>query len=373
MHDENYEAWRNWLGLRHVRGIGPVIYQGLLRAFGDPARVFATGVSGLECAGVREDLARAIRGFDEWDFIDAQLRRMRSCEARLITWNDDEYPTLLRQIHDPPPFLMAIGNVVPADAQAVAIVGSRGPTGYAIRMARELAEALAALGITVVSGLARGTDAAAHWGAIRGNGRTLSVLGSGVDVIYPPEHRALARAVQASGALLSELPMGAPPDAENFPARNRIVSGLSLGTVVVEAAEKSGSLITAIMAVEQGREVFAVPGAVSERSRGGHRLLRNGAKLTESVEDILEEIFPQLVRKRPVAVSPQLTLNEAAVMAEISNETVHIDTILGRCRLATPEVLEALLGLELKGVVEQLPGKHFTVSKVDAVASLAKN
>jgi DNA processing protein len=363
--------WRWWLALRMVRGIGPVVYQSLLGAFATPAAVFEAGLDKLECAGVRADLARAIRAFDEWRAVDAQLERMARAGAVLVTWNDHAYPALLRQIHDPPPFLFLRGTVHPADALAVAVVGSRNVSGYGLRMARELTQGLVRHGITVVSGLARGTDAAAHWAALRAGGRTIAVLGSGVDVVYPGEHVALARSVLMQGAVVSELPMGTQPDAENFPARNRIISGLALGTVVVEAAEKSGSLISALLAVEQGREVFAVPGPVGERSRGTHRLIRQGAKLTESVDDILEEIAPQLLR-RSASAAPSLRPEEDTLVKLLSGESLHIDEIVARCGFPASLALQTLLELELRGLVQQLPGKCFAATAADGRPSPAR-
>lgn len=355
-----------------VRGIGPVIYQGLLRAFATPAEVFSASGDALRCAGVRPELARAIREFGDWAGVDTQIERLNRAGAALLTWNDAAYPASLREIHDPPPFLFVSGRLHPADSLAVAVVGSRNVSGYGMRLARELTQGLVRYGVTVVSGLARGTDAAAHWTTLRGGGRTLAVLGSGLDVIYPAEHHALFRSILGQGAVISELPMGTQPDAENFPSRNRIISGLALGTLVIEAAERSGSLITALLAADQGREVFAVPGPIGERTRGTHRLIRNGAKLTECVEDILEEIAPHLLGARAPARRPDLSGPEATIVACLQAEPLHIDAIIGRTGMGASAVLPALLGLELRGVVQQLPGKVFAVSAVDVRQSLAK-
>jgi len=282
-----------------------------------------------------------------------------------MTWADPDYPPNLREIHDPPPFLFVCGALLPRDAVAVALVGSRNVSAYGLRLTRELTEGLVRYGITVVSGLARGTDAAAHWTALRTGGRTVAVMGSGIDVVYPSEHHALFQAIPGQGAVVTELFMGAQPDAENFPNRNRIISGMALGTVIVEAAEKSGSLITATLAAEQGREVFAVPGAVGERTRGTHRLIRDGAKLTECAEDIVEEIAPQLLARVPVAAPVDLDDEEARILECMRHETLHIDAIIARSARPAATVLHVLLGLELKGVVQQLPGKYFAASAVD--------
>lgn len=359
------DGWRAWLALRAVRGVGPVVYQGLLRAFGEPGAVFKASVHALECAGVRTEVARAIHAFDDWAAVDTQVERLLDTGATLVTWSDSTYPPNLREIHDPPPFLFVAGDLQPRDAIAVALVGSRHVSAYGLRMTRELADGLARSGVTIVSGLARGTDAAAHWTTLRAGGRTIAVMGSGIDVVYPSEHHALFRAISQQGAVVTELPMGAQPDAENFPNRNRIISGLSLGTVVIEAAEKSGSLITATLAAEQGRDVFAVPGAVGERTRGTHRLLRDGAKLTERAEDVLEEIAPQLLGRSAAAAPVYLDDAEAALVACMRHETLHIDQIIARSSRPPAAVLQTLLALELKGAVQQLPGKHFVVSAVD--------
>jgi len=361
------DTWRGWIALRMVRGVGPVVYQGLLRAFGNPAAVLGASVHALECAGVRPDVARAIHRFDRWTQADKQVDRLQRCRARLITWSDADYPDLLRRIHDPPPFLIVTGTLEARDGLAVAVVGSRNVSAYALRLTRELTEGLVHHGVTVISGLARGTDAAAHWAALRAGGRTIAVLGSGIDVVYPSEHHSLFRAIATQGAIVTELLMGTKPDAENFPHRNRIVSGLALGTIVVEAGEKSGSLITANLAAEQGREVFAVPGTVGDGTRGTHRLIRNGAKLTERVEDVLEELAPQLLSRRATVAAPALAPTEAAVMDSLRGGTVHIDQIIGRTGMAPGIALQVLLALELKGLVEQRPGKHFVARAVDGV------
>jgi DNA processing protein len=227
-------------------------------------------------------------------------------------------------------------------------------------------------GATVVSGLARGTDAAAHWTALRAGGRTIAVMGSGIDVVYPSEHHALFQAIQGQGAIVTELFMGAQPDAENFPNRNRIISGLALGTVIVEATEKSGSLITATLAAEQGREVFAVPGAVGARTSGTHRLIREGAKLTERAEDVLEEIAPQLLKRATPAGRVELDDVEMTLLEAMRHETMHVDALIARTSLPVGTVLQTLLALELKGVVQQLPGKHFVATMVDVRQIAAK-
>ena len=295
-----------------------------------------------------------------------------------IEISDVRYPVLLRNIADPPPVLYVDGQLEPADVQAVAIVGSRHATLYGIRIARTLAEELSRLGFTIVSGMARGIDRVAHEGALAAGGRTLAVLGCGLDVAYPPDHTQLRAQVAEAGALLTEFPLGSPPLAAHFPRRNRILSGLSLGVVVVEAAEGSGSLITAKLAAEQGREVFAVPGPIdAPTSRGTHGLLKQGAKLTETVDDILEELLPQLERPvirrslfpRPVAGVPEprrssyepanFSPEEEKVYAVVSCEPQSIDELSERAALASSRVACALLSLELKDAVRQAPGQRY--------------
>jgi DNA processing protein len=354
--------WGDWVALKMVRGVGNILGLRLLQSFGSPRAILDAGSQALECAGVRRDVARAIGRFDAWGEVERQLARLRQLGGRLVTWEDEAYPELLRQIADAPLFFFMRGDLDPVDAQAVAVVGSRSPTSYGRRMARLIGAGLAEQGATVVSGLARGIDAEAHWAALKAGGRTVAVLGCGVDVAYPAENRHLMMRIARCGAVISELPMGTQPDAENFPGRNRIISGMSLGTVVVEAAERSGSLITAQFAADQGRDVFAVPGPVGEQSRGPHKLLRQGAALAESANDVMNEIAPHRIM-RPVPVVVELSATDAAVVRCLANSVRHVDEIIRLSSLPTPVVLEALLSLELRGVVRQLPGKCFSLEE----------
>jgi DNA processing protein len=275
----------------------------------------------------------------------------------------------LRHIYDAPLFLYVRGEILPLDAFAVALVGTREPSDYGRQMARAISGELGGAGVTVVSGLARGIDAEAHAAALRAGGRTIAVLGCGIDVVYPSEHHRLQMHIARHGAVVSEFSPGMQPDAEHFPTRNRIISGMSLGTVVVEATEKSGSLITAELAMEQGREVFAVPGPVGSRSRGPHRLLRQGATLVETAEDVLRELAPRLPMaprppSNPPAAAPAVESSvdpvEAAILDCLSEVPIHVDPIVTRTGLAAQQVLRALLSLELRGAVVSLPGKRFT-------------
>jgi len=351
--------WTHWLALKAVRGVGNVLGLALVKAFGHPAAVFKASGQALQCAGLRREVAGAIRNFDDWNVVEKQVERLLAFRGRLVTWQDESYPENLRHIYDPPLYMFIKGELVAEDALAVAVVGSRlaGPHGRQITA--QVSKELARLGVTVVSGLARGIDGEAHAAALRAGGRTVAVLGCGIDVNYPPEHRRLQKQIAENGAVVSELSMGAAPDAENFPARNRIISGISLGTLVVEAAERSGSLITAQCALEQGREVFAVPGPVGERTRGTHRLLRQGAALVESAEDIIREIAPQVLAAQPPPAPEPLEGVDARVFACLSDTGVHVDYIIEQTGSAAGTVLEILLRLELRGLIRQLPGKYF--------------
>jgi DNA processing protein len=346
-----------------VRGVGNAIGLALVRAFGGPQAVFQARTDALVCAGVRLPLARAIHHFDGWGEAHAQVVRLRALGGRLVTWLDDGYPELVRQIQDPPLFLFVLGEVRSRDALAVAVVGTRTPSPYGRRMAQSISRTLAERGVTIVSGLARGIDAEAHSAALAVGGRTIAVLGCGIDVVYPSEHHRLHMQIARNGAVVSELPLGTSPDAENFPVRNRIISGMSLGTVVVEAKERSGSLITAQCAADQGRDVFAVPGAIGPLSRGPHRLIKQGAALVEDAIDVLDEVAPHLaIASAPRISAPNVVqpgTDAVGVLAAVGSEPTHVDEIAARSRLKPEVALRCLLELELAGTVLQLPGKYF--------------
>ena len=293
--------------------------------------------------------------------------------GKIIALGDERYPERLRTIHDPPAVLYCDGLPETGDRQAVAIVGSRRATPYGLRVTEALAGELSRLGITIVSGFARGIDAAAHRAALAAGGRTIAVLGCGLDVDYPPGHKSLHVEIAASGAVLTEFAPGTPPRAAHFPRRNRIISGLALGVVVIEAAEDSGSLITARLALEQGREVFAVPGPIeAPTSRGPHGLLKQGAKLVEMVDDIVEELLPQLDRSlqtlktEPIAALPKhvdLSSSERAMLDMMSREPLHLDELTERTGLTPAVVAGILLGLELRALVKQVPGQRYCLAR----------
>ena len=361
-----------WLALGRIRGVGGVSFKKITARFADPAAVFRASAAELaEIEGLHRELIHSIANFNDWAEIDKEIQRARAAGIKMIPFSDAAYPASLRAIADPPPLLYVKGELRDNDSKAIAIVGSRSASDYGRRIARDLARGLASFGFTVVSGMARGIDGMAHESALQAGGRTLAVLGSGVDRAYPPEHEMLYRRISDSGAVISELPMGARPIAFNFPARNRLISGLSLGVVVVEATEKSGSLITASLAAEQGREVFAVPGeAGASRSRGSHRLIRQGAKLVETVEDIIEEIAPQLSRcNGDAAPASARSLPENSgpaarqIFALLKETSLQVDQVIEQSGLPAPQVLQVLLDLELQGFVCQTPGKIYRAEK----------
>ena len=347
---------RAWLALALVPGLRPALARRLVQRAGSPqaARALspaAVVAAGIDAAAWAEASVRA----------DRELVQLARLGASLRAWDEPAYPECLRAIADPPLVLAVLGTLG-TDAGAVAVVGARRASGYGKRVAEELARGLAAVGLTVVSGLATGIDAAAHRGALAAGGRTVAVLATGLDRVYPPWHAELSRQVAAGGALVTEFPCGTAPLPYHFPRRNRLISGLSLGTVVVEAAPGSGSLITARCALEQGREVFAVPGPVGVASHAGtNRLIQEGAKLVRGVEDVLDEIAPQLRAwaSAPRAAAPVLSDVEARVLGVLRPGDAHVDEVIRRTDLAPGTALETLLALELRGVVEQQPGMRF--------------
>ncbi|MFQ5682289.1 MAG: DNA-processing protein DprA [Candidatus Binatia bacterium] len=365
------EAYAAWVALAQVKGLGCASFKKVADHFGDPR--LALSSSEGELAQVPDLDRGAIEGlltFSEWDGVRNEIRHVVASGVDILPFNAPSYPARLRVITDPPPFLYVRGEIREEDQWAVAVVGSRSASDYGLRITRDLCQGLASLGLTVVSGMARGIDGEAHEASLEAGGRTVAVLGSGVDVVYPPEHGTLYQNISRAGAIISELPMGTPPFSFNFPPRNRLISALSLGVVVVEATEKSGSLITAGLALDQGREVFAVPGeAGTSRSRGTHRLIRQGAKLVENVEDIVEEIAPQLlVRARvkqpdPVPPLPLEMNSEVRKVCElVLEQPVQIDEVIQKSGLSSAKVSGILLDLEIKGLLRQLPGKRFMAS-----------
>ena len=356
-----------WLALSLIPGVGSILLKRLLDQFKTPEAVFQAPMNELlNIEGLGERVAKEIRKGPVEKAVEKELYLLKEVGGKIVTLKDSAYPKRLRDIYDPPPLLYVRGDLKEEDEFAISIVGSRKTSPYGRGMTERMSQELARHGITIVSGMARGIDSLAHWGAISGGGRTIAVLGCGVDVIYPSENRNLFAKIIDRGAILSEFPMGSPPEGGHFPRRNRIISGLSLGVVVVQAGEKSGSLITAGYALEQGREVFAVPGNVgTESSRGTHRLIKEGAKLVESSEDILEEILPQWRREGEATPKveiprPDLTEEERVLYELLSETPLHIDVMIRESRLDPGKVSSLLLNLEFKGLVSQWPGKCFS-------------
>ena len=357
-----------WLALSLAPGIGGRTFHRLLRRFGSPDRVFTSSRKDLEeIPGLKRTTIEAIKSSALKETAEREMIRLHSLGIQIIQWATEKYPNYLANISDPPPLIYLKGTLLPEDERAVAVVGSRQATAYGLHVCQKICKELAWQGWTVVSGMARGIDSAAHRGALEGGGRTLAVWGTGVDVVYPTENLALSKEIASSGAILSEFPLGTPPEPGNFPVRNRIISGLSLGVTVVEGTVRSGSLITARMALEQGRQVFAVPGPVGRPGvEGPHRLIKEGAKLVESAEDIIEELLPMVDRKLhrdikdlPVGEHPELNEKERQLWELLGMDPLHIDVIARAVDLALAETAELLLRLELKGLVKQLPGTFF--------------
>lgn len=366
------ENLRPWFILKSVPGIGNLRMKRLLDRFRTPVKVLAANIDALvQTEGITHRLATAIRNHRPPPWIEDELNRLKQSEHRVVTLADTDYPSLLKQIPDPPPLLYVHGRLT-SSPKTIAVVGSRNATRYGLSAAHKLCHDISSLGLTVVSGLARGIDTAAHQGALAAHGQTVAVLGSGLEKIYPAENKALFGQIAASGAVISEFPLTAPPEGHNFPIRNRIISGMSLGTVVVEAGMKSGSLITARLAAEQNREVFAVPGSISSyKSTGTHNLIKQGAKLVEHAQDIVEELAFLLKgyddRENVASASfkkGSLTLSqeESRVIAALSPYPLHIDDLARQLPLDVGQLAAILLQLELKGVVTQSPGKMFCLT-----------
>ena len=353
-----------YLALKRVPGLGNVTARRLLERFGTAHSIFrASREELLRVRGVRPEAAAALRSFTQEGSVREELEHLRSLAVSLVCWHHDDYPPALKTIHDPPPCLYVRGELTREDRTAVAVVGTRTPTHYGIEMTRYLCKGLIRHGVTIVSGLARGIDTAAHDAALEFSGRTVAVLGCGVDVVYPPENRGLYRSIPRSGAVVSEFPPGAKPEPHHFPIRNRIISGLSLGVMVVEAAEVSGSLITARLAADQGREVFAVPGSLnSSKSKGANSLIQRGAKLVTEVDDILSELGRPLSPVQPEREEVEWTEfsdRETKILNLLGPDPVHFDELVRGSGMSVPEVSGCLLTLMLKGVLDELAGKLY--------------
>ena len=368
----------DWIALNMIRGIGPRTANLLLDQFGAPANVFAASRTALEAAGLKPETVSELHDSSILERANAEIERLDQLKASVITLEDETYPTWLREIYDPPIALYVRGDLDTACRRpCLAVVGARRCSTYGTNAAESLARDLAGQGVTIVSGLARGIDGAAHRGALDAKGLTIAVIGTGLDIMYPKEHAKLADQIAANGAIISEFPLGTPPLPQNFPYRNRVLSGLCLGVLVIEAAEHSGSLITARLAYEQGREVFAVPGNItSQTSFGPNFLIKDGAKLVQHWRDVIEE-FPREMKEKmlgierdaqipnaapdqPAFEAVELSASERAVFKLLAADVPsHIDQLLMSSGLRSPELMNALLGLEMKDKIKQLPGKCF--------------
>ena len=359
MHDQT----PYWVGLSRVPGIGPARMRALLNYFGDAESAWTAMYGDLALAGLDTRSAEALLATRRALDLDREMARLEKAGARALTWESPEYPDRLREVDNSPPVLYVLGQPAEEDKWAVGVVGTRRVTAYGREVTLRLASGLAESGITVVSGLARGVDTIAHQAALDAGGRTVAVLGSGVDVIYPAENRNLVRRMleEGRGAVMSEYPLGTQPDAVNFPPRNRIISGMSLGVLVVEAGEKSGALITVTFALEQGRDVFAVPGPITSRmSEGTNNLLKQGAKCVTSVQDILEELDMGAVPEHVEAARVLPTdPTEKLILGYLQESSQHIDEITNRSGLPSSTVSAILTMMELKGMVRHLGGMQY--------------
>jgi DNA processing protein len=358
-----------YIGFNLVQGIGPVRLRALIDTFGSVEGAWHAPSDALRRSGLER---RALENFLQTRArvdLEQEARRIADAGVRVFTWEDSDYPQLLREIPAPPPLLYVRGGLEPDDAWAVAVVGTRRASVYGKEVTRRLTGDLARSGITVVSGLARGIDGVAHRTALEAGGRTVAVLGCGVDQVYPPEHQELARQILRRGALVSEYPLGTPPEARNFPPRNRIISGLSLGVLITEAGRRSGALITADYAAEQGRDVFAVPGSIlAAGCAGANRLIQDGAKMVLETADLLHELNLTMVSDQSQArqVLPDNEI-EATILASLSGEPTHVDDLGRVIGLPIAQVTSALALMELKGMVRQVSGMKYVLAREPGV------
>lgn len=359
-----------WLGFNLVKGIGPTKLQALLDFYGDLSLAWEATERDLERIGLdKRAIAMFMQTRAEVD-LDAYLQRVQDAAVTVLTWESEAYPRYLREAPAAPPVLYVAGEIAEIDRWAVAVVGTRRLSPYGRQVTRELVTGLVRNNVTIVSGLARGIDGIAHKTAVEMGGRTLAVLGSGIDSLYPPEHRNLARRIikEQRGAIISDYPLGTQPDAKNFPPRNRIISGLSLGVVVVEAGERSGALITANYALEQNRDVFAVPGNINSRaSVGTNRLIQQGAKLVASVQDILDELnLTMAPQQMVVQMAMPESEEEAKLYALLTPEPSHVDDLCRNSGMSSAEVSSTLAIMELKGMVQQVGGMRYVLTREPA-------
>lgn len=354
-----------WIGLSYVPDVGPLLSKRLLASFGSPEEIFRANVNDLlSVDGMTRERARNICEFRRWDVTEQALKSIQDSDITVIGYDNTRYPEPLRQIPDAPVVLYVRGEYHPDDRFAIAVVGSRRLSEYGEGVALRLASELSRAGFTIISGMARGIDTLAHRSALAAGGRTIAVFGSGPDICYPAENKSLMQRIISSGCVLSEFPPGAEPRKEHFPRRNRLISGLSLGVLVIEATQKSGALITAQYALEQNKEVFAVPGRITSRnSEGTNRLIKQGARIVLDTDDIIEELAPMLkgfiIRRDDVKQA--ISEEESRICNTLTREPKHIDILARETGLPSHEILNTLLSLELKGIARQSQGKRFSL------------
>jgi DNA processing protein len=358
-----------WIGFSFVKGIGAVRFRFLLDSFGDARTAWNASADELRAKGLGSGLVENLVNLRESLALDKIWENILASGINVLTWDDQGYPDRLREVNQSPPVLYVRGEIKPEDNWAVAIVGTRRITAYGRQVTERTAIELAHAGVTVVSGLARGIDGVAHKSALDAGGRTLAVLGCGVDRIYPPEHRTLFERIIQNGAVISDYPPGTPPEASNFPPRNRIISGIAMATVVVEAGKRSGALITADFAAEQGRDVFAVPGNVlSPQSRGTNRLIQEGARILLNPREILEVLdLTRITEQSEARTVLPANATEAQLFDILSHEPKHVDDIHNQTNLTIDQVTSTLAIMELKGMVRQVGGMRYTAIKEESV------
>ena len=359
-----------WVAFNRVSSLGPARFRALERYFTSLEHAWTAGLGEFKAAGLDDKTARAIVSQRADISPDAEMEKLDRAGVRVIHWHDPAYPPRLKEISDPPPVLYVRGQILPEDERSVAIVGTRKATAYGREAASSLARDLAGSGVTIVSGLARGIDSVAHRATMDAGGRTIAIFGSGPDVVYPSEHVRLAQEIEASGALVSEYPLGTRPKANHFPMRNRIMSGVTLGTLVIEAGAISGALSTVRHALEQNREVFCVPGSVfSPASVGTNAMIKEGTKLVQDYKDVLEELNLTVVTHQiemRAIIEPEDD-SEALLLDYVTHEPIHIDEIRRHARVPISLVSSTLAMMELKGLVKQVGGMHYIRVREESV------
>jgi DNA processing protein len=350
-----------WVGFNMVKGIGSVRFKTLLDAFGNAEAAWNASPQALLEAGLSRKIVESFQRVRKSVSLEQVWQRLQSLDVQVLTWEDEGFPCHLKEIDQPPPVLYIRGTLTPEDEWAVAIVGTRRVTAYGRQVAEDVATALARNGVTIVSGLARGVDSIAYQAALNAGGRTLAVLGNGIDLVYPPENRRLAAQITEHGALVSDYALGTPPDGVNFPPRNRIISGLAMAVIVVEAGQTSGALITASFAAEQGRDVFAVPGNINApQSQGTNRLIRDGAQPLLNPQDVLEALNLTMVAEhRAVRVALPTDPVESQLYKLLSHQPMHVDEIRAQANMPIETVTATLVMMELKGMVRQVGGMNY--------------